>query len=205
MNLNYYLYGEDRLFNIDFFKDKYLNGYIYYYDNNKIFTISLKQIKIHKYSVIKITPEMKIQNKEDFKIIKNKYIILDFNDYLMIDTYTGKYIGIIKNIYEIPLQKRYSNYKIEKYTGGKLDGYLYYRDFYNKEAPEENLIKIEEKLSENNDNYFTTDDIEISEYPFININNNFNKIEYSDKIIIEDQEILDILYNNSVSFIRSDN
>lgn len=177
------------------------DGYIYYYDDNKILLISQEKTSIHKYSAVKITNNFIIKDKKDFIIIKDRYIVVEYGDYLLININNGEYAGIIKQKYNIILPEIDDNIKVEKYTGGMLDGFLYYSNFYNKEKPNDNLIK--KIVTQNNeDEYLFNHELHINEYQFVYFNNENRKITYNDKLLMnKDKVLLDVLYKNAVSYV----
>lgn len=177
------------------------DGYMYYYDDDKILLVSQEKTSIHKYSAVKITNNFTIKNKEDFAIVKNRYIIVEYGDYLLIDINSGKYTGVIKQKYNIVLPEINDGIKIEKYTGGMLNGFLYYSNFYNKENPDNNLIK-KIIVQDNEDEYLFNHELHINEYQFVYFNNENKKITYNDKLLMnKDKVLLDVLYKNAVSYI----
>lgn len=175
------------------YDDKYKNGYIYIYDDDgKILTYSEDRLSISKEPCIKVFPNFIWHFKDNFKdkIIEidkdNIFVIPEFGDYLIINQRSGKYEGImdkkyygiydrINKQYYYPANGLYDyNLKIEKYTGGMLDGYLYFSDklitdvtsYNNKKILNNNINKIPIKNNDANE-YIFGHVLEIYEIPFI--------------------------------------
>lgn len=173
------------------YDDKYKNGYIYIYDDGKILIYSEYRLSISNKPCIKIFPDFIWHFKDDFKdkIIEinkdNVYVLPEFGDYLIINQRSGKYEGImdkkyygtydrINKQYYYPANGLYDyNLKIEKYTGGILDGYLYFNNKLITDINNDNQTAIENKINKipikNNyaDDYIFGHMLEIYEIPFI--------------------------------------
>lgn len=173
------------------YDDKYKNGYIYIYDDGKILIYSEYRLSISNKPCIKIFPDFIWHFKDDFKdkIIEinkdNVYVLPEFGDYLIINQRSGKYEGImdkkyygtydrINKQYYYPANGLYDyNLKIEKYTGGMLDGYLYFNNKLITDINNDNQTAIENKINKipikNNytDDYIFGHMLEIYEIPFI--------------------------------------
>lgn len=173
------------------YDDKYKNGYIYIYDDGKILIYSEYRLSISNKPCIKIFPDFIWHFKDDFKdkIIEidedNIYVLPEFGDYLIINQRNGKYEGImdkkyygtydrINKQYYYPANGLYDyNLKIEKYTGGMLDGYLYFNNKLITDVDNNNQIIIDNKINKipikNNyaDDYIFGHMLEIYEIPFI--------------------------------------
>lgn len=173
------------------YDDKYKNGYIYIYDDGKILIYSEYRLSISNKPCIKIFPDFIWHFKDDFKdkIIEinkdNVYVLPEFGDYLIINQRSGKYEGImdkkyygtydrINKQYYYPANGLYDyNLKIEKYTGGMLDGYLYFNNKLITDINNDNQTVIENKINKipikNNyaDDYIFGHMLEIYEIPFI--------------------------------------